>query len=425
VRAKLFLALTVFGQLFLAGYAAHSRMLADHDSHSLFLGSSIAPVEFLIVSSPLESKVCYAELEYFKAKNGRTQPLIDSGLRSPKGIALDTQRGFLYVTDDHAKKIFRYTIIVQQTKDEKSGQIAYTLATDGIRLTIVENAQTSWVAVDSAGDIFYTDQTLNSVNKITLDVINKLASGEFTASGLTVQSEQSQEATASADASAATHDGPLEIQSEQASSVRPIISALYEATANARVSMPAGIVTTGGNIFWGNSANGKVKGAVIKGEATPTAPLQQSSGSEAASFDTQPLGPMNTADSVFGVTTTHNTIVFTAEDKKVYGVTRSGGTTDAVVFSDSFSKPRGLAWDGDNTVYVADQADGAVYSFPCGRLSKDQPRARVVTLRSAFGLTLLRSNDPAFWRGGAKGSSPTGCILGFAFLVFAVAGAVL
>ena len=45
-----------------------------------------------------------------------------------------------------------------------------------------------------------------------------------------------------------------------------------------------------------------------------------------------------------------------------------------VTLADSFQAPRGLAWDGDGTIFVADQAGSMVYSFPSGRLVRAEPR---------------------------------------------------
>merc|ERR1719191_473663 len=46
----------------------------------------------------MEKKICYTALEDFKATpTGAVSPLIDAGLMSPQGIAVDKVGGFLYV----------------------------------------------------------------------------------------------------------------------------------------------------------------------------------------------------------------------------------------------------------------------------------------------------------------------------------------
>ena len=46
----------------------------------------------------------------FKATTGRTFALIDSGLLQPMGLALDHDRGALYVADASARKILRFHV---------------------------------------------------------------------------------------------------------------------------------------------------------------------------------------------------------------------------------------------------------------------------------------------------------------------------
>merc|ERR1719444_292879 len=70
----------------------------------------------------------------------------------------------------------------------------------------------------------------------------------------------------------------------------------------------------------------------------------------------------------------------------VYGVMEDGTT---VPFVSSLVEPRGLVWDGDNTIYVADQATNKVYSFPAGRMMGDAPLTTSVVLDGPFGVALL------------------------------------
>lgn len=85
-------------------------------------------------------------------------------------------------------------------------------------------------------------------------------------------------------------------------------------------------------------------------------------------------------------------------------------------FTEQLEAPRGLAWDGDGTVYVADQAGSAVFSFPSGKLAATQT-SRVVDLHDAFGLALLGEQDPGFAE--AKGQAATTGFLWGAILVMA------
>lgn len=354
----------------------------------------MTPLQFLLVSSPAEGKVAYAELNNFQVSSGKVDTLIDSGLGTPHGIAFDRDRGFLYVTDPAAKKIFRYSILIEEGTNDQN-EVAYTLVTDGNRLTILEGKSSQWVTVDNAGNVYYTDQEANSVNKIMANVIDWLADGEFQAKDLVVQTEQSQESQASAKSAAQLAASAKLSTSDQWDqvAVAPIILAMYEASANSHVSTPAGIMTDSVNVYWGNQADGQTKGAVVEGQTTPTTPvLKLSQNSGASTFITTIRA--NNTQKVYGIAKTHSMLVYTADETSVYGTSRDGGPV--VAFSQNFEQPRGLVWDGDNTIYVADQKADTVSSLPCGRLAPNQLSQHTVTFNDAFGLAILHSSDPAF-----------------------------
>merc|ERR1719230_2263175 len=118
----------------------------------------MTPPEFLIISSPTEQKIVYTELVNMHSVHGRTYPLIDSGLGEPAGIAFDRERGDLYVADRAARKIFRYSILVSDKPNSLDGNNGTSLISDGIRLTVMEGRDVSWVAVNQNGDILYSDE---------------------------------------------------------------------------------------------------------------------------------------------------------------------------------------------------------------------------------------------------------------------------
>lgn len=342
---------------------------------------TLTPPQFLIVSSPMGQKVSYLELRNFQS-TGVVHALVDSGLASPHGIALDRKRGLLYVADYGARKIFRYTFVVQ-----RSGRNAdLQLVTEGVRVVVLDGPEVKWLCVDSSsGDLFYTET--NKVNKISYKVLERLASGQFQASQLTMVSEAAQEAEASAAATASlTGSAPATRE------VLPQILTMYEASANTHVSSPAGIVTDGVSVYWANQENGMAAGSVVEGQVTPSAPLELSAGSAAASFESHTVA--SNSQSSFGITKTHNMLIYSDSAQYVYGVRRTGGQ-DATL-SEAFDSPRGLVWDGDNTIYVADQGGNTIWSMPAGRLSPNQPLGRVVDVRDPFGLALLSESDPAF-----------------------------
>jgi len=74
-------------------------------------------------------------------------------------------------------------------------------------------------------------------------------------------------------------------------------------------------------------------------------------------------------------------------------------------FATGLMSPRGLAWDGDQTLFVADEAGDTVYSFPVGRMTGDAPLAKSAQLRGAFGVAIFSSEDKAFSLGQTGGST--------------------
>jgi len=149
-----------------------------------FSAPAIAPRQFLMVSSPSEKKVVWTTLQNFESSDGRTFALIDSGLDEPKGLAFDHKRGHLYIADSGAKKIFRYTIIVDLSGDTPN------LSTTGVRLTITQGHAVEWVTCDDDGNLFYTAPDTNNINKIPAEVMRGVANGEFPPSVLQIVSEK-------------------------------------------------------------------------------------------------------------------------------------------------------------------------------------------------------------------------------------------
>lgn len=352
---------------------------------------ALTPLQFILVSSPSERKVGYMQMRNFQGINEEISALIDSGLGAPHGIAFDVQRGDLYVTDTIARKIFRYGVLVAQGDDG-----TYSLVVDGDRLTVVENHLSRWVAVDNSGNIYFTDDEALSVNKITADVMDQIAQGIFQARDLVVVPETNLESEAASAASAALAGGAT---TTEAPNPQPRILAYYEASSNPRVAAPGGILTDSISLYWANGANA---GSVVQGSTEPVAPVALAQGARAATFDTTLVA--NSTSPVIAVSKTHNQIIYTS-GTSVYGVSRQGG--DPIAFTQGLQQPQGLVWDGDSTIYVADQTGDTVYSLPSGRLAQNMPLAHAFSFNDAFGMVMLDARDPWFeMRAGAEQRAP-------------------
>lgn len=350
-----------------------------------------APIQFLIMSSPTYQKVSWTSLSNFKSTEGKALPLIDHGLVEPKGLAYDRKRGFLYVADTGAKRIWQYTILPVMNSQGHG-----MLTTNGIRVKVLDGHAVEWVTVDDTGNLFYTAPDTNNINKIPNATIDKISTGELQSSVLTILSEKTQEATAMLEAK--RHAGNLP-HPEYGGLVDkppapPHIYSVYEADANPYVSLPASIVADGASLYWTNGQDGQTAGTVVKGEVNPQS---QPTPSGPKPFPATPL--TNVSDGAFGVAKAHRNLYFTRDgapgDKGfVSGVV--DGSNVSLDVSHHLGRPRGLVWDQDNTVYVADEETGDVFSFPAGAMRADMPLTKAVHMDGAYGLAVLRSDDEGF-----------------------------
>lgn len=130
--------------------------------------------------------------------------------------------------------------------------------------------------------------------------------------------------------------------------VKPVYSG-GESGTSTHVSAPGGVASAGGSgtIYWVNTEAGKKKGSLLVGDL--------------ADGKVEVLA--KTTETSYGICLTQHNIFFTADSKSLYGVLRTGNA-EPVEISSSLVQPRGLAFDGDGTVYVADKMQGKILSFP-------------------------------------------------------------
>eukprot|EP00746_Dinoflagellata_sp_MGD_P167742 gnl/MRDRNA2_/MRDRNA2_98616_c0_seq1.p1 gnl/MRDRNA2_/MRDRNA2_98616_c0~~gnl/MRDRNA2_/MRDRNA2_98616_c0_seq1.p1 ORF type:complete len:340 (-),score=60.36 gnl/MRDRNA2_/MRDRNA2_98616_c0_seq1:11-1030(-) len=284
------------------------------------LAADPAP-KFLVISAPRLSKVVYMKL----GDEGKPEhhPLIEDGLRTPQGLAIDQQRKKLFVADPDSKKIFSYACLFKDGK----------MQTDGRQIVAVNNVESRWVAVDGAGNVFFSVERENAIQKVSAD---KLLRGEATP------------------------------------------TTLYSGVSISQVSAPGGVAVDNFNVFWSNKAVGTIVGSVVKGFETP--PETNVAGS------VKPVA--KNAVKVYGVCLVNDNVFYTDHQYAVYGVKKIGG--EITTISNKLIQPRGITWDGDGTVYVADKGGNAVYSFP-GNMENISPQALVKTVdfEDAFGVAVV------------------------------------
>jgi len=370
---------------------AHANIDIDVPS---FTAPAMADLQFLMTSSPTLKKIVWTTLKNFESSEGRAFSLVDSGLDQPKGLAFDHKRGHLYVADSGAKKIFRYTVLADLSGSQP------VLSTSGMRLTITQGHPVEWVTVDKDGNLFYTAPDTNNINKISAEVLRRIEIGEYAASTLQIVSEKTFEAQKMAQSvidlkvkKAQLKSGVVPLPTDPPS-VKPHIFSMYEAKLNPHVSSPASVWADGPDLYWTNQESGTTAGTIVKGEIDP-----KSVSSKKGPKPFPAVAMTYVSDGAYGLSKTDKMMFFTRNGSIPETGLVSGmllGTDIILDFVKSIAQPRGLVWDNKDTMYVADQGKGQVWSFPIGRMMSNVPITKAVSMEGAYGLVLLSSQDPCF-----------------------------
>jgi sugar lactone lactonase YvrE len=350
-------------------------------------GGPIGSGDFMLIASPSMGKVSYTELEEFRSKSGVASPLITTGLKTPMGVAFDKDRGFLYVADKGAKAIYRYLILVNTANGHN------TLVSTGERLTMMQGHAVEWITCDTKGNLLYTAPDSNNINKITVPVMGQIADGLFKPEALVIVSEK----TKQVEAAKRKAQEIAEHKPVDEPALKPDILRVYEATDNPLVSAPAALWASPPYLFWTNTKNGKKAGTVVKGFLDPTAKDLVKNGTGPPHFWAKSL--TFASDGAYALAQQGTTMFFTQNSTDgTHGLVSALllTTGDVIDIVTNLEAPRGLAWDGDETMFVADEVSGVIWSFPAGRYMVDPPMRQVVTMAGAYGLTILSKHDPCF-----------------------------
>lgn len=227
-----------------------------------------------------------------------------------------------------------------------------------------KGVEVRWVTVDNLGNVYFTVESTQQIMRITaemLDAGDTAAQVVFASTGI--------------------HQSPM-------------------------VSAPGGIAMDNYYAYWTNKLNPDRAGAVVRSLHAP--------GSKTADL-TASMGVKS-----YGVCIAVNNIFFTGEVKNLYGISRLGGSRPVTVVN-TFEEARGCAWDGQNTVYVADKKKNAVYSFPANMpsLNMSVPISLTAYLEGAYGVTVYTVSASA----GALALSPSllaSALMPFLFALFAL-----
>lgn len=301
----------------------------------------VAAVRFVIYSSPDTNQVYYwrapegpwatedapaAGTAPTGLVAGQAELLLEGGAEAlePRGLAVDHARSGLYVACPGTLEIRRYTLV------ETGGGAAQPKLEVGSPTVVVANVRARWVAVDAVGSLFFTREEENAVVKIPADQLIDPGSFRLGRSN-----------------SAGTYKTEPVVLEDDA--------ALYLGSKVPAVSAPGGVAVDNFRVFWTNKVFGTQAGSVVQGFEIPP---------QADKTKVTPIAA--NANKVLGVCLSANNVYFTDEHVNLYGVKKYGGAIATI--STRMIAPRGCAWDGDGTIYVADYANGEqgakIYSFP-------------------------------------------------------------
>lgn len=205
------------------------------------------------------------------------------------------------------------------------------------RFEVAKDVEVRWVAVDGLGNVWFTEEPHHRVMRISAQ---NLDAGKTEA------------------------------------------DVVYDGSNSAPVDAPAGIVVDNYQAYWVNKLNGEKIGNVVRGVAS------------AAGGATTALSLSDAK--CYGISMAGPNIFYTDEVSNLYGVPRVGGV-EATKVSTEFKEARGIAFDGLESMYVADKTLNAVYVFPANQptLREGLSMMKVADMSGAYGVTVYTVSDYA------------------------------
>lgn len=318
---------------------AESEKLQEHVNGQVqgmlpdYLSGDDGTTSYLISSFP-ELRI----VNYVRLPDLVWRPLIVSGIMSPKALVVDEERSRLYLSDTALCKIVWYQLITLPDK---------TLISDGRQHVAVNAVAVRNLALDLTGNLWFSGSSLPVPPVQPTDAIWKqpvIVIDQSSISGVPVDPV------------------PIWTTAATASTAAPLVLDAY-------------------NIFYGNDLDGSKKGSVVKAG-------HSAGGGLTAMAD-------NAAQTLCLAVTP--TALFYGAEGSIYGVPKTKGdmgcgdaNAQCPVISDLVKKPTAMLWDGDGTIYVADNGAGAIYSFASGSVS---PHAldKVIDAGEVWGLDVFTS----------------------------------
>lgn len=249
----------------------------------------------------------------------------------------------------------RQLLLVADSELRKVVSYGLTVRDDGSlavdeQTPVAEDVETRWVSVDGPGNVYITDEEHGRILRVTA---RQVLDGDTTANPVYL-------------------DG------------------------GGAIAAPGGLATDNFHLYWTNKMGGAAAGTLMK--ALGVAPMNAS-----AMPAPKAMVLAKNAPKAYGVCMALDNVFFTDQEKNVYAVRASGG--DVVTVSSQLQSPRGCAWDGESTVYVADRSADAVFALPAPMLSLAEVVAtKACEFEGAFGVAVYSS--AVGWRRFAAAAAP-------------------
>jgi len=397
-------------------------------------GAFNEPFKYLIASSSRTGKIAYLKIPEGGAYAEGAMVDLITGLTHPQGLAVDQPRKKLYIADPDSLKLLAYTL-----RGDSSGALSASDPT-----WVAEHVEVRWVAVDGVGTLYMSDEAHNHILKLTPQM---MAQGKmrpdiiYNGAMLTSASAPGGVATDNFQVFWVNKDRGTQVGSLIRGPVSPATallstngaatgySALYNTVNNSAgkffyfddTSIPgvpkptynaAGSATVSvaqyrsGQLLWSGRVSIITDAVSPDANACPTCnahgrrePLSSAEDgqwlvgdsvhfvgtSQAASLQVS-TAASNVVKS-YGVCLAQGNIFYTDDERNLWAVKRSGGSPVAI--TDQLANPRGMVYDQDGTVYVADKTNNALYQFASNmKILHSQTLVKAADFEGAFGVAM-------------------------------------
>lgn len=297
---------------------------------------------YLFVTSPVNKTIFYSKL-LTAGQESRNEPMMiqklyeGKELQRPLGLAVDSSRGILYVADAGLREVLGFRVY-------EDSVYAGSLSFDGPFL-VMSDISAHWLSVNSVGSLFVSDPKEGRILTVHARKLKALLEGG-------------------------------EISED--------VKDVYSQENDSPIRFPQGVAANGKELFWANGQHGQEVGAVVQG--------LEDIGMNVALETTKALS--KDSDAAFGVCLTSSRLYYTARAHSMYSV-RADGVGRRVTVSNGLQEPRGCAYDGDGTVYVADRKAGMVFSFAGAdpNLAGSRLMSPALEVGDAYGVAVLHASS--------------------------------